>query len=480
MLQSGRFSAAGPFQHEWVDHFGAFFTEEAAIGDHLDIAVGLGGVFQFQKPEVTSAGWGGSQYKNFFVGPSRATLTYTAGGAEGGAADVRAGGRAAGKQPWLKISAGMFPFKYNPDAGNLGEYLFRSNPYPNYLMTGGYAIIDNAGAYLQGANAEFRTGGFTFNLLAITETSMPPLYDLSLAALAKYTAGNGWLEVGAGIEGKRLIPVRPSRTEPQQAKNAYFQKAGVWYTGNTNEYRGRMDFAAAHQQTEDSARYRAILDSVTYWTTTDSTANPATGAMVPYVHPDYQYYTAAGTILMGRFSLDPKRWFAWEENGGASRPGILGREDLKFYGEAALLGWKDYPVFYASKADRIPVMLGFNLPAFGWLDLFAIQVESFRSPYINSTERVATVGMPQPFLPRGADSSYSRNAYYDAAGKDDLSWSLLLKKEILPGVTLYSQVARDHLRMVSLNTWFGPALESDENLATSKDWYWMCRIGIGI
>jgi hypothetical protein len=232
-----------------------------------------------------------------------------------------------------------------------------------------------------------------------------------------------------------------------------------------------MDFAASRHDAADSARYRAILDSVTYWTTTDSVPDPATGAMVPYAHPDYSYYTSSGTILMGRFAFDPKRLF------DAS---ALGPQDLKCYGEAALLGVRDYPVFYDNRLERLPVMFGINLPAFRALDLLAFQVEWYASPYLNSTERVATVGMPQPFQPRGNDAAYSRDAYYDAAGRDDFSWSLLLKKEILPGVTLSSQFARDHLRLVSLNTWFGPALESDENLASSKDWYWMCRIGVAL
>lgn len=456
MLQSGRFSAAGPFTREWVDHFGAFFGQEAVIGERLEIAVGLGGIFQFQKPEEVSAGWGGSQYRNFFIGPTQATLAYRIGDPE---------------RPWLKASLGIFPFKYNPDAANLGEYLFRSNPYPNYIMTGGYAVINNASAYLQGARAVMRTGRFTLDLLAITETTMPPLYDWSLAALAGYRSESGLLELGAGVNFKRLIPIRPSRTAPEQVRNAYFKKGDRWYSGNTSEYKGRMDFAAAHGRAEEAAAHKAVLDSVTYWTTTDSVADPVSGSRVPYRHPDYRYYSASGTVMMARISLDPKKFLPWD---------VLGPEDLKLYGEAALLGWKDYPVFYGRKADRLPLMAGFNLPAFRWLDLFAVQVEYYPSPYINSTERVATVGMPLPFVPRGNDPIYSENAFYDVTEKDNYSWSILMRKEILPGVTLYSQFARDHLRLVSLNTWFGPALETDENLGTEKDWYWMVQVGIGI
>jgi len=34
----------------------------------------------------------------------------------------------------LTLQAGYFPFKYNPEAANLGEYLFRSGCYPTYVI----------------------------------------------------------------------------------------------------------------------------------------------------------------------------------------------------------------------------------------------------------------------------------------------------------------------------------------------------------
>lgn len=458
MLQSGRFSSAGPFRQEWVDHFGSFYSQEAQIGENLDISVGMGGIFQFQKPEEVSASWGGSQYRNFFIGPSRATLGYRAGDPG---------------DPWLRLGFGMFPFKYNPDAANLGEYLFRSNPYPNYLMTGGYAVINNAAAYLQGGSAQMKFGNLDLQLLLVTETTLPPLYDWSLAALASWKTAEGLLEVGGGVNFKRVLPIRPSRTRPEQARNAYFRRGGTWYTGSLNEYRGRMDFATRSGRAEEAATWKAVLDSVTAWIAQDTAAGAPPAA---YKQGEHGYFSSAGTVLMGRFSLDPKPLLPR----GVFGKGRFGPQDLKLYGEAALLGLKDYPVFYEDKLQRLPAMLGLNLPAFGLLDLFAVQVERYRSPYLNSTERVATAGLPQPYMPRGTDTTLSRDAYYDAGERDDFSWSVLLKKEILPGVTLYSQFARDHLRLVSLNTWFGPALETDENLGSEKDWYWMVQVGIGI
>jgi hypothetical protein len=38
------------------------------------------------------------------------------------------------KNPYLTISAGYFPFKYDSDVKNLGEYLFRTGAYPQFIL----------------------------------------------------------------------------------------------------------------------------------------------------------------------------------------------------------------------------------------------------------------------------------------------------------------------------------------------------------
>ncbi len=64
---------------------------------------------------------------------------------------------------------------------------------------------------------------------------------------------------------------------------------------------------------------------------------------------------------MARASFDIKGIFPMD---------FLGEEDLKIYGELAILGLKDYPGHYNDFSKRIPMMLGFNLPFFGLLNLF--------------------------------------------------------------------------------------------------------------
>ena len=503
-LQSGAWKDVNePFRDEWIDHLGAYYLREAVVADRLHIAVGLGGVFEFPKPEVAQAEFGGSQAKAFFLGPSIAKGTYAWGDPE---------------RPTFSLAMGMFPFKYNPDAHNLGEYLLRSGPYPTFLTTGGLSAIGSSGAMLQGFQAVWSRGDFRAEALLYTETNVPPLYDWSLAALASYTAGDGALVLGAGVNQKRLIQVRPGRTAPHTLANAYFRKAGTWYPGTPEEYTQKQAFgnlrvtegvavakadlaavnpshpalafladptaanldsaaryaadvpaaldplAAARRHRVDADVAGAVADSIAYWTTTDSVTDGA-GNRVAYSKPGLEYFSPAGTLLMARAAFDPKRFFP---------SAALGPEDLKLYGEIALLGVENYPVYYTRRSDRMPFMLGFNLPAFRWLDLAAFQCEWFHSPFANDFVSLGN-GRATPYFPAGTHAGFSRDAYYDASGKDDFSWSLLLQKHVLPGFLVSAQFARDHLRTVGTDWFFGSRLEPNQILGASRDWYWMAN-----
>ena len=51
--------------------------------------------------------------------------------------------------PAFNLDVGYFPFKYNGDAWNLGEYLFRTGTYPQFLITN----FDFAASRVAGVNA---------------------------------------------------------------------------------------------------------------------------------------------------------------------------------------------------------------------------------------------------------------------------------------------------------------------------------------
>lgn len=461
MLQGGRFGSGPAFRDEWVDNFGAFITQRVTVGGRWFINVGLGGIFQFQKPEEVNAEWGGTQTRNFFSGPTVADVEYEL---------------LPGSDRSLRVGLGLFPYKYNRDASNLGEYLFRTGPYPTYILTGGYSFVNSASMPLQGLKARYGTGDLTVDVMLITETTMPPLYDLSLAGVVKYGILDGLLDVGAGVNFKRLIPIKPSRTSVRDPyhNNAYFKGPdGEYYTGNLAYYRNERDFYAA-----DTVRYageyqraRATYDSVSAWTAANAPARPDGYA------PNYAHYTQAGVVVVATAAVDVKK-LAPELAASVG----LGPEDLRLYGEVGLLGVKNYPVFYENRLERMPVMVGFNIPTFRLLDLLAVQYEYFASPHPDSyIESIQTNGAVPAFA-QSNDFLLSQDAYGDGLAKDDHSWSILARKTVTRGLTFSAQVARDHARMVSYANYAGPGLAPNAIFYASdrNNWYWMAQLSFGI
>jgi len=282
---AGIVSSTNPrLQYEWVDHFGTFLTQEVVVDQRLNLQVGLGGVFEFPKPEHVIPKYGGRMYKLFFVGPSVAKAVYAFGDPE---------------KPVFSLGAGLFPYKYNPDAVDLGEYLFRSTPYPSTIFTGGVLFVNDDAAYLQGLHGRFQMKDLTVDALLATETSLPPLYDWSLGLVADYRIADGLVDLGVGVNFKRLLQVKPSRTVREVPANASFSRHGTDYYADASYYKAQKDFYAGAGDSVRAASYQSIVDSLSHW------LNPSDPAYV--TDAERNYYTPAGTILMARASLDIKK-----------------------------------------------------------------------------------------------------------------------------------------------------------------------------
>jgi hypothetical protein len=457
---------------EWTDHFGVFLRQDVVVDQRLELQLGLGGVFQFAKPEDVAPKFFSSMYKMFFYGPSIAKATYTFTNPE--------------QTDGFRLGGGLFPFKYNPDAANLGEYLFRSAPYPTYLTTGGLLFVGDNAAYLQGLHANWRRGGLSLDGLLVTETFMPPLYDWSLAFLATYTIADGLAEVGAGVNFKRLIQIDPDRTVRKTDEagnpmwsNLHFTRDGVTYYGDPEYYQQQADFYANRSMTlfargtaADSvqgtvaatraAGYQAFADSVTAW---QSDAHPRF-----VTEAERDYYTPAGTILSARASVDLEKVLGIE----------TGRAPFKVFAEAALLGWENQPVFYEDRARRMPLMFGVHLPTFGLLDQLTVQGEYFDSPWANSTRSLGEQNAAVPSYPNGSDLLFSDRDYNDISEHDNLSWSVLLRRTLVPRLNVSLQVARDHMRTVGTNWFYGGRLEPNTVLYRNSSWYWTAQIAWGL
>jgi hypothetical protein len=319
--------------------------------------------------------------------------------------------------PFLSVTFGRFRYKYNPDARNLGEYLFRSGTYPAYLINN----FDLPFARLTG----FKISSDLFrklhqDLMLTFETDIPPFYDASLSYLADYDMGK-FLNVGAGVEFARLIAVDDSQTTPKSPKTMYMDG------GNT------------------------------------------------------KYYTFKGIKLMGHMSFDIKPFLPGSES-------IFGKEDLKIYTEAAILGLQSYPANdsanslngiknniwgYDSLMNKIPVLLGFNVPTFKLLDVLSVEVEWYGCPYPdnfdNELGKGNDLGIPLPdHLNRVVSNTYPY--------EDNWKWSVYLKKMFMHdhfGVIF--QCARDHMRLKSLVDEAENG-ELEASLEEKRMWWWMAKV----
>jgi hypothetical protein len=190
----------------------------------------------------------------------------------------------------------------------------------------------------------------------------------------------------------------------------------------------------------------------------------------------------AGTKVGAFASVDFKGLF------GA---GALGPEDLKLYTELAVIGVKDYKGIYNDISQRIPIMVGFNLPTFKLLDHLSLEAEWYGAPYRNDYQKLENFYSPIPVSNQGVgrklvvDStgktmlSYSGQNFdkvdpYDVENrhKDDIKWSLHGSRTFKEHIRISGQVANDHFR--TGGTFFSDGYETA--FSTLEDWYFMVKL----
>ncbi len=280
-------------------------------------------------------------------------------------------------KPFLKATLGYFKYSYNHDVKSLGEYLFRATSYPGYIINS----FASAYARLPGLYLECTPiSNLKIDGLFTSETQYP-VGDFTPTLVASYGIGgkenHPLFEIGAGVSFSRLIPIDDNLTSPRYPQNRLVS----------------FDTTFAPNDT--------II-------TSDS------------IYPSF-----ASTKIMARFSFDPKQLF-----GG---PGIFGEQDLKLYGEACILGTKDYPIIYDTIWRRMPIMFGFNFPTFKVLDVLSAEVEWYNSQYSNNYKQTFfnTVKVPQPLL--GLEPPHY--AWY---------WDIYFEKTITYGFKLLGDIGRTH------------------------------------
>lgn len=321
----------------------------------------------------------------------------------------------------LSLTGGYFPYSYNPDVKNLGLYLLRGPVYPGVLISGFETKHTRPTANTFGFRLNMGLGAFEQDLILNSETEVYPLFDLSPAYLASYSFGKA-LRVGAGVNFYHLIPVDRRLTSPD---------------------------TLAYDGSDEPVPYNGDPSTRT-WIYVDTLAQDTT------------FLSFAGTKVMADFAFDPKAFF--------DAPG-LGEEDLRLYGEIAVIGLdgsKAYRAIYGGYAQRVPIMVGFNLPTFRLLDHLSLEVEHYGARIRDDLARLqSNTGAFMSPLPVA-------NRDQRDLSRDDWKWSLHAQRTF-GSIRLSGQIANDHARPGGTLT--SPGSEWESYFAAPGDWYWMLKAG---
>jgi len=394
---------------------------------------------------------------------------------------------------WLELGIGLFPYKYNPDATNLGEYLFRTGTYPGWIVTTfDWPLARISALCLRGTLWKTVKN----DLLISRDVAMWPFNDISLTDIASFSIAN-ILEIGGGIQFARILPANRKLTTPEKPNN--------------------------------------ILKTDSTLVGLDSLGNPV-------YKTKNTYYTHTGTKLMARVCIDSKGILPLI--GISDYSSFMKKDDGKIFGEMAILGLKDQGEVYDTLYQRMPVMFGMNwfthpfisypvvLPAIAygitkrdivvgsgkfdtlsgttvydttysheskiknaliwggvgiasgvvsWAvnrffrfdctpDLISFQLEYYGSPYPNSFLKSQNIQQGAPPLPSEPYGDYTLE---DFITQDNWKWSLYFSKTIAGHFRMIGLLGRDHTRLVSNNL---TNTDYDEAMTKRSQWYWMGKL----
>ncbi len=463
VVEGSRFEAygsEGDISNTNISRNAAWITQNVMVQERLEISAGISGLFWYSLPETE--GLPHTRTVKFATGLSGASATYAFGNLE---------------NPYLKLQMGFFPYKVNPDARNLGEYLFRSGTYPGYLWTGGWTILNTA---VYGANGIKSSFDFLNHELKVDanlfiERDIEPNLDVSPSFVVNYNHGDVF-EVGGGAVFSHYIPSNSKKVTPKVRENAYYFDP----VRNRNMPLPQNEFNKPGLALNDTM----VVDiSNPKYGTALAPNDPrfVEGEQNKYIsaaengvpNSKLSYYTYKGIKVMARASINPLKLLAndmFEEGAG------------KIYSEIALLGVKDYPFYYEKKSERMPIMFGFNIPTFKLLDNLSIEAEHYKSPFLNSIKTSFNYVIPVWDLPTDPARKITQpdpGTYLDSSMQlknQFWYWSVYAKKTIAPGFTLFGQVAKDHSRGLNYlgNPSYQPFIQKD------KDWYWAFRLQFAI
>ena len=324
----------------------------------------------------------------------------------------------------IEMAIGLMPYKYNSEERNLGEFLFRSGTYPFFLNT----EFDRPFARLTGLrgslNYEDENFGAKLDILALTERESRPYWDFSFAAIGSLNFMK-MVDIGAGVDLAHCISVDKNLTSPENTLTRYVK---------------------------DSV-YDAGLGTWQY---------------------NYGYYTFKGTKLMAHATIDPLGTIRGDKGSMVSE--IAGENGGKIYGEWAIIGLENYPANnsnlwgYDKLKQKMPWMLGINIPLWKILDVCAFEIERYPSPSPNNPASIIKDGNPLPYfkqtLAYDTGSTYVPRWY----------WSLYLKKQIIKNFSIVCQMGRDHIRWEMPMNYQVIYYDYEEAMVKPDEWGWHIKM----
>lgn len=181
------------------------------------------------------------------------------------------------------------------------------------------------------------------------------------------------------------------------------------------------------------------------------------------------------TKLDARVTFDPKVLFP--------DISVFGPNDLKFYAEAAILGFEDPDYFPKDTANpsiydslypepsifhRIPILLGINIPTFKLLDLLSVEFEYCKYPYPFDWWGV-TGSFPSPKPSAPTDSTWVNNY----KNKDNLKWTAYAKKSI-SNFDIIAIFSNDHVLYSTHSA--ESQFNQEQSLRKKGDWQWHVKL----
>ncbi len=462
-IQRGTDLADLTFRDNFLQRSGVWLTLSATRNERLSLDAVIGGMYW--NPTFNENTTSESELRYFAAMAPEASLSYRFG-------DLR--------HPALTIEAGIFPYKYNDHARNLGEYMFRSISYPSQVFTGALNWVGVDRPQVTGLRLGAPTGpNLSHDVILHFETTQIPYYDLSLTYMGKTRIGRT-LTLGGGAQFVRALPVNPDATNPDAQFNRHFTFNDTTYIDNPNYYAQRRAKSRTAADSTKWMRGAAVSGQLSNMISNGMSMDAALDSLNRFygvaADASYGHYHASSLKLVATFAFDPKPLMG--------SPASLGDNDLVLYGEAAVLGWKNYPVIYENRRERTVAMIGFNVPTFRLLDVLAVEAEWFGSRQPNSNEysqlRASKNNKTKLLEPTPQPSIYGfmLPGGYDPQDwkKDDIKWSVFASRSLVKGLSLDAQVASDHAR-----GWVFPSGRRYWGFFRSPaDWYWMLKISADI